>query len=166
MDLEKLKKLSSDSNELRLWHQKQLNFNKKLEELLDKKRDEWNEILVPMTNRIKEGADRLVDLQSDILSQRQICTEELTYWMNRLSKLSVETEKTKETRWYFFSTGFGMNTNMTEKKILIDSDLRYLNQNSNLLEAHMEYLRETRSTLDALNWAVKNKIEIYKEIGI
>lgn len=158
-DLEKLK---TESTEFRNWVLQLADLNQKYEEYLAKKRDEWNKKIQPLFGHLKQDPSLLVELQTNALSYRQIVTEELATFMVKLSREIINYKNAKADRFIFYATGFGLKTNLSEKGILIDSELAELQRNKELLETHLEFLRECKQMCDNINWAIKNRIEIYK----
>jgi len=159
-----LNKLSNDSAEFVNWITKLSELNEKYEGFLYQKRLDWNNKVNPLFNRVKNSPDDLIELQALCLSYRHILTDEIAIFMSKLSKEIITYKTAKADRFMFYATGFGLKTNMSEKSILFDSELAELQRNKELLETHLEFLKETRSGCDNINWAIKNRIEIYRII--
>jgi len=160
-NLDKLNKSSSDYQE---WIFKLSEVNEKTEEYLSNKREKWNTKLSPLFVKLKSSPDELIEIQSTCLSYRQQLTEEISLFMSKLSKEIINYKNAKSDRFMFYATGFGLKTNLSEKSILIDSELSELQRNKELYESHLEYLRECKISCDNINWAIKNRIELFKII--
>jgi hypothetical protein len=137
----------------------------KTEDFLEKQRASWNRKLDPLYDKLKQNPDNLLDLQATVLSYRQMLTEEIAMFMNKLSRDIVLIKNAKSDRFMFYSTGFGLKTNLQEKKLLIDSELAELEHKKQILETHLEFLKEAKVMCDNLGWAVKNRIEIYNLVS-
>lgn len=157
-----LDKLKNDSNDYRNWIYQISELNTKYDKYLAEKREEWNNKLKPMFVSIKQNPDELIELQALCLSYRQMITDEVASFMNKLSKEIINYKNAKADRFMFYATGFGLKTNLSEKSLLIDSELAELQRNKELFETHLEFLKESRSVCDNINWAIKNRIELYK----
>jgi chromosome segregation ATPase len=162
--LKDLDKLHSTHAEYKSWIEKLNSLNEKYENYLQEKRDNWNDKLNPLFGKLKSQPKELIELQSLCLSYRQQLTEEIAFFMNKLSKEIIDYKNAKSDRFMFYATGFGLKTNLSEKSILIDSELAQLQRNKELFESHIEFLRECKVACDNVNWAIKNRLEIYKII--
>lgn len=163
--LENFNRVQPDKPEFSGWVKKIESLNEKTEEFLEKKRSSWNRKLDPLYSKLKQNPDILLELQSTVLSYRQMITEEIAMFMNKLSRDIVLMKNARSDRYMFYATGFGLKTNLQEKKLLIDSELAELERKKEILETHLEFLKEAKVMCDNLGWAVKNRIEIYNLIS-
>jgi len=157
-----LDKLNKNHKDYQVWINNLKELNIKTEEYLSGKREKWNNKLNPLFNKLKDPPDELIETQSLCLSYRQQLTEEISFFMNKLSKEIINYKNAKSDRFMFYATGFGLKTNLSEKSILIDSELSELQHNKELYESHLEFLRECKTSCDNVNWAIKNRIELFK----
>lgn len=157
-----LNKLNNESNDFRNWIYQLAELNEKYDKYLIDKRDDWNKKLNPLFQQVKSGPTELIELQSLCLSYRQMLTDEIASFMGKLSKEIINYKNAKADRFMFYATGFGLKTNLSEKSLLIDSELSELQRNKELFETHLEFLKESRGVCDNVNWAIKNRIELYK----
>lgn len=156
-----LDKLKNDSNEFRLWIAEIQKLNDTLEEYLFDKRKKWNDAIDPLLKQLKTTSQQeIIDLQAHALSYRQQLSDEISTFLNKLSKEMIAIKKAEADRFIFYSTGYGVKTNTGEKKILFDSELAELERNKEILETHIEFLRDCRTTADNISWALKNKIAL------
>lgn len=163
--LENLNRAQPDKPEFAAWVAKLEAICQKTEDFLEKQRASWNRKLDPLYNKLKQDPDSLLELQSTVLSYRQMITEEIAMFMNKLSRDIVLMKNAKSDRYMFYATGFGLKTNLQEKKLLIDSELAELEHKKEILETHLEFLKEAKVMCDNLGWAVKNRIEIYNLVS-
>lgn len=156
-----LDKIKNDSNEFRTWIAEIQKLNDKLEEFLFEKRKKWNDTISPLMQKLKtKSQDEIIELQALALSYRQQLSDELSTYLNKLSKEMITIKKAEADRFIFYSTGFGIKTNTGEKKILFDSELAELERNKEILQTHIEFIRDCRTTCDNVSWALKNKIAL------
>lgn len=156
-----LDKMKNDSNEFKNWVQNLKQINEKFEELLGEKRNSWNKELNPLFDKLKHASPTdMIEVQSLALSYRQMIIDQISMYMNKLSKEMITYKQAQSDRFLFYSTGFGLKTNTGEKKILFDAELAELERNKELLETHIEFLRDCKSMCDNIGWAIKNKIAI------
>jgi len=156
-----LDKLKSDSAEFKRWIEQLQQLNEKLEEFLSEKRNEWNNTLRPLVDRLRsKSPDDIIDMQALALSYRQMVSDQISTFMNKLSKEMVMMKKAEADRFMFYMTGFGLKTNTGEKKIMFDAELSELERNKELLQTHIEFLRDCKQQCDNVGWALKNRIAL------
>lgn len=159
--LKDLDKLKNDSTDFKIWIEEIQKLNDKLEEYLFDKRKKWNDAITPLLQQLKtKSQDEIIELQALALSYRQQLSDEISTFLNKLSKEMIAIKKAEADRFIFYSTGFGIKTNTGEKKILFDSELAELERNREILETHIEFIRDCRVTCDNISWALKNKIAL------
>jgi chromosome segregation ATPase len=145
--------------------------NKKYELLFNRERKKWQDTLEPIFETIYGGnfnmnnSNKIVDAQAKVLSLRQKCNEQVSKYSQKLSKIKSENAELSQKKFLFYSTGFGLKTNLGEKKMLIDGHLRENNRTSNLIETHINFLRETLSTLESWGYSIKNVIQLIEYLG-
>lgn len=156
-----LDKIKNDSLEFKIWIEEIQKLNDKLEEYLFDKRKKWNDAIDPLLKKLKtKSQDEIIELQALALSYRQQLSDEISTYLNKLSKEMVTIKKAESDRFMFYSTGFGVKTNTGEKKILFDAELAELERNREIMETHIEFVRDCRTTCDNISWALKNKIQL------
>lgn len=135
------------------------------------KRDEWNTELDPLFKTIYQGnftmnnSKNIIDAQANVLSLRQRCNDQIGYYSQKLAKAKSENAVISQQKYLFYSTGFGLKTNLGEKKLLIDGHMRENDRGCNLIETHINFLRETLNTLESWGYAIKNIIQIIEYLG-
>jgi len=133
--------------------------NEKLELFFDEERVRWEKLLQPLYATLaSRDMKSTVVLQADVLSLRQKLQEDITMYMNRLAKEMSKFRKAKADRLEFYMHGFGIKTASTERTAMIDRDLSEKKRNVELLESHIEFLRESRYSCDQIQYAVKNLV--------
>ena len=145
--------------------------NDGFEDFFSKKRAAWNEELDPLFKVIFQGnftmnnSKKIIDAQASVLSLRQKCNDKIGLYSQRLAKAKSENVVVSQQKFIFYSTGFGMKTNLGEKKLLIDGHMRENDRGCNLIETHINFLRETLNTLESWGYAIKNIIQIIEYLG-
>lgn len=149
---------------------KQKDINDKLEELLERKRGEWNEMISPLFAILKlkfdnNNSQSLLESQSQSLAFRQNINEEISFFLNKRIKEEVKLKKIKQDKFVFYATGFGLKTNMGEKSLLIDGHLAENERNILLIDNHVEFLRSCVKNLESFGYTVKNMIDLMNYLG-
>jgi hypothetical protein len=145
--------------------------NDRLEEFLKGKRDDWNKKVDNIFDTIKSDNmnssefKKVIDSQALALSYIQHLNDESSFFLNKMSKISTDVKLAKQEKFIFYSTGFGMKTNLGEKKILIDSHLSQQDRELELIETHIDFLRETVKNLQSFNFSVKNIVNLMDFLG-
>lgn len=144
--------------------------NDSLEEFFLKKREKWTEEILPLFETIKlsftsENASKITDCQSLALSYRQNINLEISLFLNKRSKEEPKIKKLKQDKFIFYATGVGLKTNMGEKSLLIDAHIGENDRYLQLIETHIEFLRNTSKSLESLGYTIKNIIELMNYLG-
>ena len=145
--------------------------NDKYENFFEAKREKWNEELEPIFKAIYQNNFTLnnsrviVDAQANALSLRQKIQSDISKYAQKLAKQKSLNKILAQEKFIFYSTGFGLKTNLGEKKLLIEGHLRENERQSNLIETYIDFLRETSSTLESFQYSVKNVIALIEYLG-
>jgi hypothetical protein len=144
--------------------------NDKLEEFFADKRDEWNKNIQPLYEVLKSdfnatNSKKIMEMQANALSYRQIISEQISFFLNKRSKEEVKLKKIKQDKFVFYATGAGLKTNMGEKNILIDGHIGENERNMQLIDVHIEFLRSCSKNLESLGYTIKNIIELMNYLG-
>lgn len=133
-----------------------------LEQELSEERTEWNQIIGQMAGRIKEEIRFALQLESEALSRRQELTEIIGIYSYKINKLTPEMKNMKKKLFEHYATKYQIKTNGSEKNKLIDADMSYAEAKIQAYENHIEFLIESRKSVDHIVWSVKNKIKLYE----
>lgn len=139
--------------------------NDKMEDFLNIKRSEWNNNINPLFDILKENFTqesykKIIEAQSYALSYRQMINEEISFFLNKRSKEEVKLKRAKQEKFIFYATGFGLKTSLGEKTILIDGSVSELERTTQLIDVHVDFLRNSSKSLDNLGYSIKNIIEL------
>jgi len=151
--------MSEDKQQVTL-NEKYFKINEKTEELLKIHRNEWLKKFEPLFGTMKDGIEELYEMQATALSYRHIIGDEINFYTTKLSKTIAEHKRIKKDKLINYILKFQVKLNTTEKNICIDGDTSEIERYVELLQMHVEYLRESVKTLDNLQFAVKNKIAL------
>lgn len=140
--------------------------NKKVEESLKVMEEKWDKTIEDLSKRLSCEAKELVELQSEVISRRQILTDEIAQMSYNIYKLLPKIKRIRKERFEFYSLEYQIRKiSGPERAKLIDADLSFHDHLINIYEAHIEFLRETCKNVDNINYAIKNKIELYNIMG-
>jgi hypothetical protein len=107
----------------------------------------------------------ILNTQALALSFRQVLNEEVNLFLNKRSKEATKIKRLRQDRFVFYATGFGIKTNMGEKGILIDGHLAENERAMEIIESHIQFLRDTVKNLESLGFAIKNMVELMNYLG-
>jgi len=141
-------------------NQKYFDLNKKTEELLKLQRSQWVEKVDPLLETIKDGIEEMYEMQATALSYRHIIGDEINFYTSKLSKAMSEQKRIRKDKLISYTLKFQVKLNTSEKNVCIDADTSEMERYIELLQMHIEFLRESVKTLDNLQFAVKNKIAL------
>lgn len=68
-------------------------------------------------------------------------------------------------KFEFYATKYQIKTSGGEKTKLSEADLTWQIAKRDLLSSYIDFLGETRKTIDHIIWSVKNKIQLYNLVG-
>ena len=108
----------------------------------------------------------LLDAQAKALSLRQEVNESISKHTHMLSKVRSKNRFLEQEKFLFYSIGFSVKmTSDKAKKIMIDGNLRENIRQSEMLESHVDFLRETSKTLESYQYSIKNAISLLSYLG-
>lgn len=144
--------------------------NDKLEEFFSKERENWNDKCHPLFESINIKIDsntssRIIDSQSLCLSYRQIVNDQISSFLSKRSKQESKLKKVKQDKFLFYATNFGVKTNLSEKILLIEAHIAEDQRSIELIESHIEFLRQLNKNFESLNYSIKNLIELFNYLG-
>jgi hypothetical protein len=130
--------------------------------------DERNRINAKLNVLIKTLGDRdilnTIQLQSDALNLRQEMVDEIAKWMTKYSAQKSAYSKSVADRMEYYMSGYGLKTTNGEKVQMMDRDLREVKRGLELIELHIEFLRDTRASCDNIGYAMKNRTTMLQYI--
>jgi hypothetical protein len=144
--------------------------NDKLEEFFKNKREEWISKIEPLFDSLKieinSSTSRVVmDTQAITLTYRQNLNEQISLYLDKRSKQDVKLKRIKQDKFIWYATSFGVKTNMGEKTLLIEAHVAEEQRNTELIENHIEFLRQCNKNLESFQFSIKNIIELFNYLG-
>lgn len=132
--------------------------NQKLEAFYTQKRESWTKCLMPLFNQLKDVPQAVYEMQAEALSYRHSLNEEIAYFLQKLTSETSQMKQAKRDRFVYYATGFSLKTNTGEKSVLVDGDLAEIDRTIELMQLHIDFLRDCVKTVDNLQYAVRNRV--------
>lgn len=140
---------------------------KELESTLKSSRDNWNNIISSLTEKLKNETKDMILLQAETINYRQMLAEEVSIYAYKILKDMTKIKKMKKDLFEYYSTKYQIKiSSNTKKDELIEADMAVYQEKVNYLEAHINFLKDTIKNADNINYAVKNKINILNILGL
>lgn len=150
-------------------NENEINFEEIIEQLagkLEDQRNKCNRIVTNLTNRITDELKNAMQLEAESISYRQILNDEIARYTYRIYKDVPKLKQMTKARFEYYATKYQIKTNGSEKGKLIESDLAWQKAKLELYENHIQFLSESRKSVDHVIWSVKNKIQIHNITGL
>ena len=115
-----------------------------------------------------KNAHKIMETQLVALGYRQNYMENISFYLNKISKENVKMKKLKQDKLIWYAIGSPLSgkkfsgTQMTE---LIEAHTAELQRSIELLEVHVDFLRQSAKGLDNLGYFIKNMIEYYNLVS-
>jgi len=126
---------------------------------------QWKIIIDSLTTKLRGDIKFAIDIQAEAISHRQSVVEEVKDYSVKIYKLVQKMKVLTKARFEFYATSYQVKTSGSEKLKLIDSDLSEYQVFIDELDEHVNFLRDTSKNLEAINYSVKNKIEVANILG-
>jgi len=123
----------------------------------------WNETIENLASKLNCSSKDVVPLQAESLSVRQQLNEQIKTMSYQLYKLMPKIKAYKKQRFeYYAGAQSPYATNATERMKLVEWDLAIYDHKRDVLDVHIEFLRESLKVMDSIGYAIKNKISLYQ----
>lgn len=140
---------------------------KLLENKLSNEAENWSKKITKITFNLRGDVKLLVDVQADIASYKQLILDDVRKYSLILYKDMPGIKAMKKARFEFYSTKYPIVVkSSTDKKGLIEADIAKIQYKIDLLETHIDFLRESGSNLETLSYSVKNRIQLLDILGL
>ena len=138
--------------------------NEKLEDIYAAERASWDEDRNNVVQLFTTSdMMRIVnEVQTANLSFRSRVMERITSTLRLYSKENNKLKIALGDRREFYAIGNGVKYSDTQTKDLLNRDLSSVQRNVEIIETHVEYLREIIKWSDQIGYAIKNKIEVHR----
>ncbi len=140
--------------------------NDRLDDFFKEKRKNWNNSIEPLFKILKnrfniDNTQEVIETIAVALSFRQVLNDEISLFLNKRSKEEVKLKIAKREKFIYYSTGFGLKTsNKDQMSILIDGHISQLYRGIDIIDTHIDFLRNSFKNLDSLGYTIKNIIEL------
>lgn len=134
----------------------------KMMTLLSDREAFWNQTIIELSKQLNCSAKDVIPLQAQVISIRQQLTEEIKKISYEIFKFLPKIKLIKKQRYEYYHTQYKIITNASEKMKLIEWDIANYDHKKDILDGHIEFLRDSLKNIDNLNYAVKNKITLYQ----
>lgn len=136
--------------------------NKELLKELNKREDYWNNTIKNLSKNLTCELSKSVELQSNILNERQIVIDEIKYMSYELYQFKPILKKYRKLKTEFYLTKYPIKLQGKDKLFLIENDLSLYEQRLEFYDNHIEFLRNCLSNIEQIGYGIKNKITLFQ----
>lgn len=124
-----------------------------------KERDDWTTRVSSLSERLKSIYD-VAELLVDLYSQRQIAGDYGHELVSHTSRLNRIYRERKRERFMHYTQNFDLRLDKDPKALFIDVDLAELVERREILQNHLDFMRETLRSIDTICYGVKHRISL------
>lgn len=137
--------------------------NEELTERFKKERIEWTDRLKDMSESMRD-IYKIADLQTDLYSYRQIAVEYTHTLFTHIIKINRIFREHKVERWEHYTRNYDLRMDKDPKELHIYVDIADINDRREMLQNHLDFMRETIKTIDTMSYGIKYRMaaEEYK----
>ena len=140
-------------------NQQSENSSEKLNKRFEEEREQWKNTVSQMSERMRD-IYTVSELLTDLYSQRQIALEYSHTLMSHLIRLNKLLRSRKAERWLHYTQNYDLRLDKDPKNLLVDVDLGPLIEQKEMVENHLNYMRETVKSIDTMCFGVKYRISL------
>jgi len=138
-----------------------------LEKQLDSEHKNWDSLMAKTAKLLKGDAKNLYIVDADITNYRQMTTSEIRTYALMIYKENKSLKPLVKARFEWYSTKYQISIkNSGDKMKLIESDVAEIQYRIDLLENHVEFLKDTGNNLKQMGYTVKNRLELLNLLGL
>lgn len=126
---------------------------------LKERRDFWRDFVVSTSKSLMD-IKKLVEVQADLYSQRQLLLEERVELQNSLIKLNSRLRKIKVERYEYYEHNHDLRTRQSDRAMFIDNDMKDGLRIYDSLKNQIDFLQDTLKTLDSMIYGIKYRISM------
>lgn len=141
--------------------------NEQLDDFFTNKRKELLEKVEELISRPRRreltstNTAKIVEEESLCLSYRGDINNEISKYLNKLSKANVEKKEAEHDKTIFYISGAsGFKLSATQAKIMVDSVCAEKERNCELIESYIDFLRGVLKNLETFAFTIKNTIAL------
>lgn len=133
-----------------------------LEERLTDYRAEWTETIKSLSSKLKEITE-ISSLLNEIYIRRQECVEHISKLSVVLALVDKQYKREKVTQYnnikFNSQLRYGSDAAIYAQ---IDVNVETILQNRDMLEIHIEAMKETLKTIDSIIYGIRERVRIYE----
>lgn len=133
--------------------------SEKLSSRFTEEREQWKKTIADMSDRLRDIYS-VAGLLTDLYSQRQIALEYSHTLMSHLIRLNKILRAKRADRWLHYTKNYDLRLDKEPKNLLIDVDLGPIIEQKEMVENHLNYMRETVKTVDTICYGVKYRVSL------
>ena len=122
-------------------------------------REEWSAKIGSFSQRLKDIYE-VGALLTDVYSQRQIALEYAHTLMSHLIKVNKIYREKRQIRFDFYARNYDIRLDKEAKYEHISYDLTDIVERRELIQNHLDYMRETVKTIDNIGFGIKHRISL------
>ena len=139
----------------------------KLIATLKKMEDYWDKTVDDLSKKLDCSAKEVIPVQAEVISVYQRVSENIKNMVYQLAKLMPKIKALKKQRFEYYAGALApYPNNASERNKLIEWDVALYDRKKDILDGHIDHLRNTLKNVDNMNFTIKNKIELYKMTGL
>ncbi len=136
-----------------------INATDKLKDKFAKEREEWQVKIKDMSTRMYR-IEKLAEVQTDFLSNRQVIIEYNHELLSHLSSLNKIYRQKKRDKFEKYGTDYDLKLQKAEKEIMVDGDLAELKERVEILDNQIKFYNSTIQTIDHGLYGIKSRIQL------
>jgi len=133
--------------------------SEKLSARFTEEREQWKKTIADMSERLRDIYS-VGSLLTDLYSQRQVALEYSHTLMSHLIRLNKILRAKKAERWLHYTQNYDLRLDKDPKNLMVDVDLGPIIEQKEMVENHLNYMRETVKTVDTICYGVKYRISL------
>lgn len=125
----------------------------------EEEREHWKTMVGDMAARMKD-IYTVSDLLVDLYTQRQLALEYSHTLMSHLVRINANLRSKRAAKWLHYTQNYDLRLDKDPKNLMIDVDLGPHILQKEMVENHLNYMRETVKTIDTMCYGVKYRISL------
>ena len=157
----------ADMKTIQIMNTKMNNANDQADIMFRDQREVWSNTLTPLYKKLSTREPKIImDAQSECLAIRSRLQDDISKHTSQLTKAYVSYKNAFGDRMEYYMTGIGVKTSSSEKVKMVDRDLAEAKRRVELLETHIEFLKECRYSCDQVGYSIKNIVGLISYLEI
>lgn len=104
----------------------------------------------------------IADCQVEMLSYRHMLSDKYIVYKNYNNRILAKDNLFFKERTEFYKKQYDLRLDYKEMVKFIDADMKDRKNITDLIQSHIEYIKDSMGILDSLSYTIKNRIEIEK----